>query len=275
MSLRAEIRAAIDDVTPPAPTLQHKVEAFVVANGRDRVVPMHRPRTQWSRPFRGPMSLVAAVLLVVLIGGLVLGGRLLRDLNAPPQTINQAELKRLESRPLRAMPSVRPDDPCPTSPLTDVSAHGPEAVLLGDGPVYSTRLGAQSVTSTNWGTWSVWSVLVDKTKASGPILIRARDLQTHAEVVFGWNPLTANGQAGDGIPTGRATGTDVVLGQTEHLYPEVVLDLSRPFALTKAGDWPIFKSFIGYPKAAAGCIGFQIDGTNFTGTNFTELIVVS
>src|SRR5256885_12212317 len=98
MSLRAEIRAAIDDVTPPAPTLQHKVEAFVVANGRDRVVPMHRPRTQWSRPFRGPMSLVAAVLLVVLIGGLVLGGRLLRDLNAPPQTINQAELKRLESQ---------------------------------------------------------------------------------------------------------------------------------------------------------------------------------
>jgi len=268
MSLRNEIRAALDDVTPPAPALEHKVETFVMAGDRVRILRPRRPSVHWTRRFRGPLSLVAAVLVLVLIGGLVLGGRLLREMNAPPQGINQADLKRLESHPLRAFPTVRPGDPCPTSSLTDVSAHGPEDVLLGDGPVYSSRLGGQSVTRTNWGTWSVWSVLVDTTKASGPILIRARDLPTHAEVVFGWQ--TAHGQAGDGIPAGTATGTDVVLGETEHLYPEAVLDLAHPWPLTKAGDWPIFKTFMGYPKAAVGCIGFQIDGAGFT-----ELLVVN
>ena len=96
MSLRNEIRAAIDDVTPPAPALQQKVEAVVMADDRDRVARPHRSSTRWTRSFRGPMSLVAAALLVVLIGGLVVGGRLLRDLNAPPQTINRGQFS---SRP--------------------------------------------------------------------------------------------------------------------------------------------------------------------------------
>lgn len=269
MSLRNEIRAALDDVTPPAPALQHKVEAFVHAGDRDRVVRLDRPRGRWTRSFRGPMSLVAAVLLVALIGGLVVGGRLLRDLNAPPEGINQAELKRLESKPLQVFPTVRPGDPCPTSPLTDVSAHGPEAMLFGAGPVYSTQFGYRSET-TNWGSWNVWSAMVDTTSASGPVLVRAIDLQTHERVVFAWYPFVATGDAGDGIPTGTVVGSDVVQGVNVTFYSEVVLDLSRPYPLTRAGDWPVFKTFMGYSKAATGCIGFQLDGTTFT-----ELIVVS
>jgi hypothetical protein len=33
--------------------------------------------------------------------------------------------------------------------------------------------------------------------------------------------------------------------------------------------------YMGYPKKATGCLGFQIDGTNIDGTNFTEWVVVS
>jgi len=258
MSLRAEIRAAIDDVTPPAPALQQKVVAYVMAGERDRVVRLHRPRNRWTRSFRGPMTLVAAALLVVLIGGLVLGGRLLRDMNAPPQGINQAQLKSLESRPVH-LPTVQPGAECPTSPLTDLSAHGPQAFLLGEGPVYSTRLAYRNET-TNWGTWYVLSLTVDTTTASGPILIRGEDLQTHAQVLFARAPLSP----GYGFPAGTVVRTDVLGGVTTQLYPEAVLDLTRPYEGTKKGDWPVYKSTMGYPKAATGCIGLQVDGAGFT-----------
>jgi hypothetical protein len=112
--------------------------------------------------------------------------------------------------------------------------------------------------------------MVDTTSASGLILVRATDLQTHEKVVFAWHPNHANGVAGDGIPTGSVVGTDVVQGVTKQLNSELILDLSRPYPSTKPGDWPIFKSFMGYPKTATGCIGFQLDGTNFS-----ELIVVN
>ena len=36
MSLRAEIRAALDDVIPAAPMLEHTVSAFVLGDERDR-----------------------------------------------------------------------------------------------------------------------------------------------------------------------------------------------------------------------------------------------
>lgn len=268
MSLRNEIRAALDDVTPPAPALEKKVTAYVRAGVGDRVVRVHRPRIRWTRQFRGPMSLVAAALLVLLIGGLVLGGRLLRDLNAPPSGINPAEVRKLESKPLQVFPTVRPGDPCPTSPLTDVSAHGPESLLFGEGPAYSTQVGYRFVT-TEWGTWVTWSVLVDTTKASGLVLVRATDLQTHEMVVFARHPFGQTDAAGSGIPTGSALGSQVVQGVTLQLYPELVVDLSRPYLGTRPGDWPIYKIFMGYPKAATGCIGFQIDGSNFT-----ELLVV-
>ncbi len=269
MSLRAEIHDAIDEVAPSAPQLPKKVELYVLADHRRQIVVLPRRPSQWAKPFRGTISLVAAALVVALIGGLILGGRIWRDLHSQPPTINQAELKRLEARPLRAFPTVQPGGECPTSPLTDVSAHSQEALLFGEGPVYSTHLGYGAVT-TSWGTWTVLSLEVDTTKTSGLILIRAKDLQTNAEVVFARNPLSATGQAGDGTPTGRASGRDVVLGQAEQVYPKLVLDLSRPYPGTKTGQWPIFKSFMGYPKTAMGCVGFQVDGTNFS-----ELVVVS
>ena len=107
---------------------------------------------------------------------------------------------------------------------------------------------------------------MDTTKASGPILIRGEDLQTHAQVLFARASLSP----GFGIPAGRVVRTDVLAGETAQLYPEAVLDLTRPYEGTKKGDWPIYKSSMGYPKAATGCIGFQVDGPNFS-----ELLVIN
>src|SRR5438132_1464388 len=99
---------------------------------------------------------------------------------------------------------------------------------------------------------------------------RAADLHTGQRLAFAQIPFAAPGQAGDGIPTGKAVGTDVIQGTAEQLYPELVLDTSRPYAGTKKGDWPVFKGLVGYPGSATGCFGFQIDGSHFT-----EVVVVT
>lgn len=267
MSLRAEIHDAIDEVTPPAPHLPKEVELHVLANERHRVVLLQPSR--WTAPFRGTLSLVAAALVVALIGGLILGGRIWQDLHTQQPSINQAALRSLETRSLRPFPTVVSGEACPTSPLSDVSAHGPDALMLGQGPVYANHLDYSYGGTTNWGAWSKLLLKVD-TKASGLILIRARDLQTNAMVVFATVPLHAGNAAGDGVPTGRVQGNDVVTGQHEQEYSEDVLDLSRPYEGTVKGDWPIYAAFLGDPRGGSGCVGLQLDGMDFT-----ELLVVN
>ena len=99
-------------------------------------------------------------------------------------------------------------------------------------------------------------MMVD-TKVHGPILIRARELQTNAGALFARVPFHPVGQAGDGIPTGTVVRTDDIQGTKLLAYPEVVLDTSRPYPLTKKGSWPMFKNYVGYPKAATGSVGLR------------------
>ncbi|HEX9096862.1 MAG TPA: hypothetical protein VF990_12265, partial [Candidatus Dormibacteraeota bacterium] len=87
-------------------------------------------------------------------------------------------------------------------------------------------------------------------------------------------PLHAADDPGDGIATGRVIGSQVVEGERQQLYSELVIDTSRAYAGTPKGDWPIYKAFMGYPRTATGCLGFQVDGVLANGTAFTELIVV-
>jgi hypothetical protein len=270
MSLRAEIHDALDEVTPPAPNLEVRVTELFLSHAPDTKVVLNRGgRARWTKPYRGVVTLVAAALVVLLIGGLILSGRIWRDALTQPPRISLAQLKSLESRPLQ-LPVVLPGATCPTSLLTDVSAHGSEAFVFGVGPVYVTPLQSSAAT-TNWGTWAVLSLVVDTTRTSGPILIRGKDLPSNAMVVFARTPLNANDQPGDGIPTGRVM---VLAGEKEQAYPELVIDTSRVYGGTRKGDWPIYKGYMGYPKAAAGCLGFQIDGTYSDGTNFTESVIV-
>lgn len=267
MSLRADFHAAFDEVAPSTRGLSQRVVQTTLAEAPER-----GRKQRWMFRMRAPMSMVAALLLIAMAAGALVGVSLLRDWRhwstANPPQVNQTMLKSLEARPLQ-LPVVAIDAKCPTSALTDVSGHGPESFMFGNGPVYSSPLGF-NLTTTDWGTWGSFDLKVDTTKTSGLILVRAQDLQTNMGAVFALFPSSAPGAAGDGIPAGRRVGHDVILGVSEQLYAEEVIDTSRPYSGTKKGEWPIFKSFMGYPKAAAGCIGFQIDGGNFM-----EMVVVS
>ena len=108
MSLRAEIRDALDDVIPASPMLEHTVTAFVFADERDRkTLPLRTRRSRLIKSLRAPAAVIAALLVLALIVGLIFGGRLLRDLHgSPAPAINPSVLKRLEARPLVAMPPM-------------------------------------------------------------------------------------------------------------------------------------------------------------------------
>jgi len=273
MSLRAEIHDALDEVSPAAPHLELQVTRLLREQAQDKQAAGRRgAAAPWTRRFRGAMALVAAALVLVLIGGLILEGRLLRDMNVPLPAINQAELKKLETRSLR-FPVVNAGDPCPVSPLTDTSAHSPVPLVFGAGPVYSTPVGID--TSTAWGTWMSLSLVVDNTIVSGLVLIRAKDLQTGEPVVFVRYPFSQVGDPGQGIAAGAVLGSQVVQQETVQLHPELVIDTSRVYVGTRKGDWPIYKSSMGLPKTAAGCIGLQLDGVLNDRTTFTELLVIS
>jgi hypothetical protein len=259
MSLRTEIRATLEEFAPAAPHLDQDVRATLRSLQRPMVVARSAPRLRVS------LSLIAAAMVVALMGGLVLTGRLFMQSNAPagpPHAINQRELKMLEGRALQ-LPTLAAGAACPEGPTTDLLTdhHGPPLVF-GAGPVYATRGGR---TIDAWGTWAGVVMIVDPT-VSGLLLVRARDLVTNQVVVFAADPESVD--AGLGHPTlvGRIVGQrlDPVTHQFVDTYAEAVLDPTvRPDV---PGTWPKPGAFVGIPKSASGCIGFQVDGADFTET---------
>jgi len=261
MSFRAEIHDAIDEVTPPAPMLASRVGAYVLAE--DRVV--RRPRLgTWMRPLRGMAVVLAAALVVVLLAGLVLGGRLWRDWNTNvnrPIPINHAQLKALEARPLN-LPLIETGAPCPVGPIVNApkeSALGPLAYNDGNGPVYAHGTGLRY--GTRWGTYILTSYVVEPS-FKGLILVRARDLQTNQVVVFAHNPLNYDEYFG-AIPAGAVAGKDYVLEHDVLTYTELVLQ-TETMHTDAASVWPVTAPLQGFPNGSSGCIGFQVDGAGFT-----------
>src|SRR2546421_5762633 len=120
MSLRAELRAAIDDVTPPAPGLIYKVAASLeVADGHGTVLLRRR---SFPRPasWKGMASLVAAALVVVFMAGLAVGGRLGRDSSNSggfQHPLNTLQLEKHEAPPPQ-LPAVAARAQCPGGPYT-------------------------------------------------------------------------------------------------------------------------------------------------------------
>jgi hypothetical protein len=267
MSLRSEIHAAIDEVAPPAPMLERQVQAFVLADD-DRSGFSRRGRIHWTRPVRGAVAVLAAVLVVALMAGLVMGGRLWREWTAAPAnhpyTINMVDLDRLRARAL-ALPTVQPGAVCPVGPIrsfTDFQALGMSPVMFGAGPIYSAGNGERYV--TQWGTYIQTGYRVDPGFAE-LVLIRARDLRTGQPVVFSNTNFSGTANVSD-----RVVGTDFVLDQTVEHHPDLVIDMTQLPPPPVAGYWPAWGTLQAFPAGASGCIGFQADGAGFS-----EVFVVS
>ena len=264
MSLRTEIRSAIDEIAPPAPALPMTVRAFVFDAGRRDPIPQSATN-HWRVPGRGFLSLVAAVLVIVLMAAVVVAGRVWRDSTTQSQAplnqvrINKAELRSLEARSLQ-LASLPAGAECIGGPLSSVSsAHGGSPLTFGGGPVYATK-GQRWVTT--WGSWVNVHYLIDP-KTAGLMLVRGRDLQTGESIVFGaYVPQSI--KSSGALPVGNVQGTDYVISGTQRvdMHPELVLDPSVPTDL--ANTWPMWLGLVGYSKHSSGCIGFQIDGTDFT-----------
>src|SRR3989442_10223967 len=103
MSLRSGLHAAIDEVAPPAPLLARQVEAFVLADENERSRFSRRGRIHWTRPLRGAVAVLAAVLVVAVMAGLVVGGRLWRERTGapanPPHTNDVRGRERVRATP--------------------------------------------------------------------------------------------------------------------------------------------------------------------------------
>lgn len=254
MSLRAEIRDALDDVIPPDPTLERDVMAYVLADERERRMLTRKVRrSPWANRFQGSVALVAAALVVLLIAGLILGGRFLRDRGtSPAPAVNQTELKKLEARPLAPLLAMPSDGVCPVGPLAD------DFRGIGNGVVRSVT-GNPSVYRSTWGTWSLLAFAVDPT-ARGLFLVRARDLRSGETVYFAGNLSgVADANIGRAILAGDVAGDDRVNGLDVPLRPELVIDASRPHDFEGAKKAPTWSAYVGYPKSGTGCTFFQVD----------------
>ena len=249
MSLRSQIHHAIDDVAPPSPTLERRVKAAVLIGERER-----RPaRSRWVVPLRGTLGLVGVALLLALVAGLFIGGRFWRNENAPPSTVNQTELKSLESRPLN-YPAVAAGTACPTTPLHLDPQIG---MVVGDGPVYLSN--GDIYEKNDWGFWVAIQLAANQNP--GLVLIRARDLKSNAQVAFAKYPLepTPMEAVGAVLGTSRVADHDVQM-RAEAAVP----DISQWPKSPELGSHVDVIALIGMQNGSSGCIGFQMDGAGFS-----------
>jgi hypothetical protein len=243
VSLRTQIHSAFDEVAPPTFGLPERVVQTVLtenASGKRRERMMLRLRV--------PVALVAVFVLVALVVGVLVGGRLMQDWNAfrnvaPAGGGSQSALAQLEARPLN-LPAIQSASTCPISPRNFVGFD------FGNGPVYANG-GPEAVSA--WGYYFdvTWFTAPD---LSGPVLVRGRDLMSNRTVVF-VGPNAA----------GPVVGTDTRAGSKVEQRAELVLDAGHPHSRGTNG-YGVFPVRQGLSLGWVGCVGFQIDGPDFTET---------
>ncbi len=273
MSLRADIRSAYDEITPPAPALQAQIRMLVASEER-AAIPARRSGSRWTKGLRGTFALVAALLVVLIVATILVGGRVWHDWSlftnrpAPAGQIDPAhQLAQLEARPLR-MPLVTSEAPCPDTPRPSGSAMAGVAEPLhswlsngylfgGDGPAYA--IGGSYYGLTSWGEYAnaVW---VTEPQVTGLVLIRGRDAANHDLPLVYIGPYAA----------GAVLGTDTVNGKQVPQRAELVLDAGHHPATSGKSKWGVYQVIAGIPDTMSGCHAFQVDGDGFSEVFFTH-----
>ena len=258
MSLRAEIREAIDEVAPPAPGLVHEVI--------DSVFDRARPKAgrRQSLRYRTPLALVAALLVLALIVGLVIGGRMLRNANTPipsghhPTSEVQIQMAELEARPIQ-LPALQAGEPCPSSAAVYTSG-----IQYGNGPVW---LVFGSTTSTPWGKYvevTFRYVVMANPAFEGdttlpalaplPIVVRGQDLKLGLGVGFAGANASGAVVGDDPAHTPPVLLSELAIDTN---YPGRVEDNSHK--LGHIANYGLTTAQLGFRAGSSGCFGLQID----------------
>ncbi len=196
---------------------------------------------------RVPLALVAMFMLVALVVGVLIGGRLMQDWNAfhnpaPAGDSYQTQVAQLEAVPLR-LPVFASQLDCKSGPFNSVGS-------LGSGPVYGDA-GLLSTTPSTWG-WYYSVVAYADTGVAGPILVRARDLFTGQPVVF-------IGQ----YAAGPVVGKDTFEGHAYDQHAEVLLSTSTSDKQAVSHKF-VWQFIDGVPTNWSGSTAWQIDGIGFS-----------
>jgi hypothetical protein len=240
VSLRTQIHSAFDEVAPQTHGLPERVVHTVLTENQNS-----RRRERLMLRLRVPLALVAMFMLVALVVGVLIGGRLVQDWNAfrnvaPAGGNDQSQIAQLEAVPLR-IPVFASQLDCKSGPFNSEGS-------LGSGPVYGD---AGPISNSTWGEYYSIVAYAD-TDVAGPILVRALDLFTRRPVIF-------IGQ----YAAGPVAVSDTFEGHTYDQHAEVLLSTST--SDKQAGSHKFVWKFIdGVPTTYSGSTGWQIDGIGFS-----------
>jgi hypothetical protein len=268
MTLRSDITAAYDEIAPPATALQSQIRMLVAAEAKTMVEPRRR-RGPWMTGLRGTMALVAALLVVLIVATVLVGGRVWHDWGvfttrpAPAGQTYAQQLAALEARPLQ-IPLVPPDATCPEGPFAsaDAAASFPEPMrgwalggskFWGAGPAYAIVYPGGGGGMSGWGQYAdvLWIV---EPQVTGLVLIRGRDAANHELALVYVGHYAA----------GAVIGTDTLGGPPFVQRAELVFDASHHPATSIKSTWGIYEVRAGIPGAMSGCHAFQVDGDGFS-----------
>ena len=212
MSLRTDIHLAFDDLAPSTIGMPERV----VQSAHVGRAPKQPLRVAGVIRLRAPLSLVAVLLVIALVVGALVGGRLFNDWQKfhhrpVPVGVDQAQLHQLEARKMDT-PKIIAGQPC-SGPIDAQTG------WWGPGPIYlfsqvSTGYGTPSI--TRWGAYFQFVAEVDPT-LNATVLIRAFDLSTNREVLFV-----------GALAAGPLAGSDVLSGQPVEQHAELAFNAGQP-----------------------------------------------
>lgn len=243
MTLRTELREALVDVVPAA--APHGLSERVLRTAVSEDTP-RRTTERWPSRLRAPLSLVAALVLVAIVAGVLVGGRLVRDWNALQNTATGPRtVAELEAIPLN-LPVVKPGDPCPQDP--GVNSLGYD---YGSGPIY---VNGKLIPELKFVQQSgVGGGLYDLTYYAAPglkgaVLVRGRDLVKD-------RPIQFIAPSGIGFPSDTPPWP---------VQQQLVIDAGHPSARTPTTGYGLWRVRQVIDQGWSGCWGLQIDGSNFS-----------